>query len=183
MRRARTLRFGTVFTIALVVASCGDGPVTPATPPGPSESLLGSLLGSNVKVAKRTTRLAQDEVASEVIGSSGGTIRLEKAGLKVEIPQGALSSSTRITVTAPAGDLVGYHFEPSGLQFKKSLTMTQSTKNTEIGLLRSPFAAYFKGDLLPEVRALEILDLNVLALLGIVTWKVDHFSGYVIATD
>ena len=43
------------------------------------------------------------------------------------------------------------------------------------------FGAYFQGPLEPEVTALETLPLWLLRSLGL--FRIDHFSGYVIATN
>jgi hypothetical protein len=185
MRRSRFVALG-IFA-AMAMSGCGDAPLSP-TPPEANEALLG-LLGSSgqVEVLHRTTPLAQDEVVSETLGPFGGTISLPQAGLTIVVPVGALTSSTTITVTAPAGDLVGYHFQPHGLVFRKPLTAAQRTWGTDLGLLGAilspPFAAYFQGELQPTVEALEILNLNLLGLLGIAQFQISHFSGYVIATD
>jgi hypothetical protein len=183
--------FGALFTGAsFLIAGCSDLPTAP-TPDvaDPSYSLLNdltTLLQPNddheVRVLRRRVALDHDEVESAVIGPWGGTIRLEEAGLTVRVPMGALRGYTRITVTAPAGDLVGYYFAPHGLQFERPLTVSQDLFGTEgLGLLNGLSVAYFEGDLEPSVTALESLPLWLLRLLGI--FQVEHFSGYVIAVD
>lgn len=121
------------------------------------------------------------EVVTETIGYQGGIIRLPESGLTVVVPLGALRADTRITVTAPAGDLVGYYFEPHGLEFRRSVTLMQDMQLTDLLSLKSPSAAYFQGELEPEVRALESIALWLLRTLGV--FEIDHFSGYVIATN
>lgn len=184
MRRSRFVALGIFVTAA--TAGCGDAPLSP-TPPGANEALLGLLGAEQVEVVQRTTPLAQDEVVSRTIGPFGGTISLPEAGLSVVVPVGALTAPVTITVTAPAGDLVGYHFQPHGLVFSKPITASQRTFGTELGLLGGllspPFAAYFQGELQARVKALELLNVNVLGLLGIAEFQISHFSGYVIATD
>jgi hypothetical protein len=183
MRRRRLVTLGMFAAVAM--SGCGESPLAP--PPDSSEGLFSLLGGSTVEVVHRTTPLAQDEVVSRVVGPLGGTITLPRSGLTVVVPVGALTSSVEITVTAPAGDLVGYLFAPHGLVFRKPVIATQKVAGTDIGLLGSvldpPFAAYFQGGLLPQVQALEILRLNLLGLLGLVQFDIAHFSGYVIATD
>ena len=169
--------------ISAALSGCGDSPVAP--PPGSSEALLGS--ADKVEVVSRTAALSSDEVVSKVVGPAGGIITLPRSGLTVVGPVGALAAPVNITVTAPSGSLVGYHFEPHGLVFRKPLIATQKTSGTDIGLLNSvlspPFVAYFEGPLTSKVKALEVLNLNVLGLLGVVQFQIPHFSGYVIATD
>jgi len=188
------------FTAALLVGAsflitaCSESPTAPApVVEEPSYGLLGNLLGSltgrgsgeQVTVVKRDRPLSEDEVASKVIGYYGGTIHLPEAGLTVAFPWGAVRSPTRITVTAPAGNLVGYHFEPHGLRFRRDVTVVQDLRGTEadllgLGLSLNLTAAYFEGELQSEVTALESITLWLLRILGI--FKIDHFSGYVIAT-
>lgn len=189
MRVMRALRLGLMVGL-VALGACADVPTAPEpSAPTADLNLLGIELfeSSTVGVVRRTTPLATDEVVTKVIGYSGGVIRLPRAGLRVVVPRGAVLRNTRITITAPAGDLLGYHFEPHGTRFRRPLRATQTLAGTEIGLLEGildpPFAAYFEGGLLPEVQALEILDLNILGLLGVAHFQVPHFSGYVIATD
>lgn len=190
MSRRRTLFVALLTGASFVIAGCTDSPTEPALGiDDPAYSLLGDLTTlvrrapeHEATVLRRRVPLGRDEVASQVIGPWGGTIRLEEAGLTVRVPMGALRSYTRITVTAPAGDLVGYYFEPHGLQFDRPLTVSQDLFSTEaLGLLDGLSAAYFEGDLQPRVTALESLPLWLLRLLGV--FRIEHFSGYVIAVD
>jgi hypothetical protein len=169
------------------VFGCSDLPTAPQTDAvAPSNSLLGNLAGGltktpdHVAVLKRTVPLAQDEVASEVVGRLGGVIRLPRAGMTVLVPFGAVDRPMRITVTAPAGDLVGYQFEPHGLRFQRPLTVTQDLLSTQgLGLLSGLQVVYFDGDLKSTVSPLESLSLWLLNSLGI--YRIEHFSGYAIA--
>ena len=190
MPRARKLS-ALILGIALFLAGCADLPTAPQPEAAEPEygllgSLTGGLLGSGgndeVTVLRRTVPLAEDEVVSRVIGRWGGVIYLPNAGLTVTVPMGALDRDTRITVTAPAGDLVGYHFAPHGLEFDRDVTLTQNLLQTEgLGLLSGLSVAYFEGELEPTVTALEKLPIWLLRLLGI--FQIEHFSGYVIATN
>ena len=189
MPRARKLS-ALLLGIALFVVGCADLPTAPQPEAvEPEYGLLGSLTGGllgggsdEVTVLRRTVPLAEDEVVSQWVGRWGGVIYLPRAGLTVAIPMGALDRYTRITVTAPAGDLVGYHFAPHGLEFDRKVTVTQNLLKTEgLGLLSGLSVAYFEGELEPTVTALEALPIWLLRLLGI--FQIEHFSGYVIATN
>lgn len=178
-----------LFGASLFLTACSDLPTAPQSDaPDPSATLLGTWTGvltgsgqSEVTVLERNVPLAQDEVVSRVIGRLGGVIVLPRSGLTVVFPLGAVRTQTRITVTAPAGNLVGYHFAPHGLEFRQPVVVSQDILKTEgLGLLGLR-AAYFEGELAPSVTALEILPLWLLRVLGIFT--IDHFSGYVIATN
>jgi len=188
MPRVRTLP-ALFLGLTLFLVGCADLPTSPdAAADEPQPGLIGDLTGGlpggrsgEVTVLRRTVPLAQDEVASEVIGPWGGVLHLPEAGLTVVVPRGALDRATRITVTAPAGDLVGYHFAPHGLQFDRDLTVTQNLLTTQGLGLGGLSVAYFEGELEPTVSAVERLSLWVLRLLGV--FRVEHFSGYVIATN
>ncbi|HUF75028.1 MAG TPA: hypothetical protein VMM35_02060, partial [Longimicrobiales bacterium] len=72
------------------------------------------------------------------------------------------------------------------LHFDRSVTVRQDLSETEAStlthLLGGLKGAYFLGDLKPRVIALEILEIRLLDLLQ-AQFSIDHFSGYVIATD
>jgi hypothetical protein len=175
-------------TFALGACSDGSSPSSPV-PPEASPSLLGGLLGGGgsgssdeVDVLTRKVPLASGEVGSGRVGLLGTVIVLPKSGLTVVVPPLAAPLGTRITVTAPAGNLVGYHFEPSGMRFKLPLVLTQDlSKTNSSDLLKPLVGAYFQGELTPKVTALELLQLKVLNLVAVL--NVTHFSGYVIATE
>lgn len=194
MRTLRRSMFALVLGLALVtVPGCTDSPgATDPIVEEPSEGLLGGLLGLGggsqpVDVLKRTTPLASTEVVSQVVGPFGGIIHLPNAGLVVRVPLFALTQPTNITVTAPAGDLVGYHFQPHGLNFRRDVILLQNLADTEasalLGLGKNLQVAYFQGPLNPVVNALEILPIDIFGVLNLGRFKIDHFSGYVIATD
>ena len=172
--RTRTLLLGT----ALIVSACSDLPAEPQVEVPLSAGLLGDL-GGVVRVVTgilspvltRETPLSRDEVVSEMIGRNGGVIRLPHAGLTVNIPAGALSRSTRITVRAPAGDLLGYEFAPHGLQFNRPVTLTQDMSGRA-----DVEVVYFDGALQPTVEVLEVLP--VWATRNAAVFRIEHFSGY-----
>lgn len=184
----------TVFTVALAftASACTEGadPLAPSTTE--SEGLISSLwtgLVGPMEVVERTVALDDTLTATARIGRAGGVIEIPEAGLRFVVPRGALRRPTTITVTAPAGDLVGYEFAPHGLQFRRPARIVQSIQGTELEtmrfrLLRRARGAYFTGDLLPVINPLEIFDLDLLpGLGGDVSFDVDHFSGYVIAMN
>lgn len=199
MARMRTFLTTLFLGASLAIVGCADSPTAPqADGPDPtyevqdpSHGLLGDLVDildpnddqdqREVTVLERRVPLDRDEVVSQWVGRWGGVIRLPRAGLTVVVPWGALDEWTRITVTAPAGDLVGYHFEPHGLEFDRPITVTQDLLSTESLLNLDLSAVYFEGDLEPSVTALETLPLWLLRALGV--FRVEHFSGYVIAVN
>lgn len=192
MYRLRSFVGALAVGVLLVVAGCSDAPTALHEEPTDfeagllgadgdlTEALLG-LTGTDVTVLERSRPLTRTETATRTIGYWGGVIRLPDAGLTVVVPRGALRSRTAITVTAPAGDLVGYHFEPHGLEFQRSVTLVQDMTLTSLLDGRGLLGAYFQGPLEPTVAALEVLPLYLTQSSGIL--RIDHFSGYVIATN
>jgi hypothetical protein len=203
----RTPRFRALLLGAFTfVAACSDLPTAPEVPelqPVAQNGLLGDLLGVVVgtvggtvdtlvdvvvgilsPVLTRENPLTRDEVVTQTVGRWGGTIRLRRAGLTVTIPPGALRTNTRITVKAPAGDLLGYEFAPHGLQFDRPVILTQEVDVPEGGLE----VVYFDGDLQPTVGVLEVLPVATFRDRAV--FSIEHFSGYafrrrgyVVATD
>ena len=188
--------------VVAVVAACSDNPTsTPRSPEGidgiedpVDEKGSGGPVdetgddSGEATVLKRTTPLDQDESVTRTIGPLGGTIGLPGAGLTLAFPPLALSEPTAITLLAPAGDLVGYHFEPHGLEFQVPVMAVQQLGGTEVPLLGVVLglglqAVYFEGDLTPAVQVLETLPLHPVGTGGAGVFHVTHFSGYVIATN
>ena len=81
-------------------------------------------------VLKRLVALPADVSQSVTIGPSGGEIKINETGGKIEIPAGALSAPTLITMKASAGFNVAYDFEPHGLVFAKPVKIQQSLAGT-----------------------------------------------------
>jgi hypothetical protein len=184
------LPFGVAVAV-FAIAGC-DGAVPTDTGASAAEveqraTLMDRLhVDREVNVLVRTLALESPLGVTRVIGLEGGVIEIPEAGLSVSIPGGALARPTEITVTAPAGDLVGYLFAPHGLTFERPVSIRQDLSHTRAtlldGLLGRFSGAYFTGELDARVRALEILDLSIID--GILAqFRIDHFSGYVIATD
>ena len=171
-------------TMAIFAIGCVDLPTSPASrvgvaPGTPASDLLGD--SSGVEVIRRQTPLAEDVVVTHTIGLLGGVIEVPDAGLVVVVPPLALLTPTAITVVAPAGDLVGYHFYPEGLTFGVPLIARQSLLGTEQPAGANLVAAFVEGDLAPTMEALELLPIDVAGPLA--SFPIHHFSGYVVATD
>jgi hypothetical protein len=163
--------------IALVVSGCGDrsltsAPESPASPP--QASLIGDLLGATGLLQCSALPYAS---ATQTIGSAGGTIRVGPHTLTV--PAGALSSPVAITGALVTGRGVNaVHFQPEGLRFERSASLTLSYANCSL-----------LGRLLPKRIAYVSDGLSILSyLLSIdnlfakqVTGRVDHFSNYAVA--
>ena len=73
-----------------------------------------------------------DQSASAVIGPDGGTLSIPGSDFSMDIPSGALTSATTITVVAKGGAYVAYEMLPHGLRFLKPVTAVQGLQNTAI---------------------------------------------------
>jgi hypothetical protein len=188
------MRVSSLRTIALsllvVAAGCGQDATAPAAS---SLKAMASLLGSpaTVAVITRNVPLAAPISASATIGALGGVINLPGAGLKVVVPALAVTSPTRLTVTALAGSQVAYEFEPHGTRFLVPLIATQNLVGTSAlngGLLPAPlFTGYFSSvsDLNPlngTGLVSELLGTSVSLLTKTAVFPIPHFSGWLIAT-
>ena len=110
----------------------------------------------------------------------------------MKIPSGALELEDRetiaITVTALAGGDVAYTFEPHGLTFREALTVEQDSRVTTEGkhpdksalegaYFRDPSLVHEGSALVSEFRPTSF-DVNGHKL----SWAVEHFSGYLLAS-
>jgi len=191
--RLRLLTISATITAALLAYGCANDSITaPASTPvaaaaAASPSLLGSLLGQTTTVTPLLRKTPITSVtASATIGPLGGVLALPSAGLTVVVPPLAVTTATKMSVTAVAGSSVAYEFEPHGIKFTVPLVATQSLKGTQAqsgGSINplSLFAGYFPDSKqITSVSELLNLNVNVLGQTSVLTiW---HFSGYIIAT-
>jgi len=167
-----------------------DGPTAPRLSADPSAGLLSSLEGSLVSkdALVRNTTLANDITVTADIGTEGGTLAIPAAGFQLIVPPGAVVSRTVFTVTALSGNLVAYEFGPHRLKFRVPLRATQDLSNTRWRplSLKPLVAGYFleRSDLdQTSATALvsEVIEGVTIPLSKQFKWRIDHFSGYVVA--
>jgi hypothetical protein len=143
-------------------------------------------------VLKRNTSLKQNVSASAVIGSKGGSIRIDAAGVQITFPAGALNQDTLITVTAFKGSDVAYDFQPHGLVFGKPVMIQQSLAGTWVEtypqLLTGLHGAYYDTDLASAFvdagKYFAKIKENQLGYTddpSQVRFYVGHFSGYLVS--
>jgi hypothetical protein len=181
----------------VMLAGCADGPSAPAAPLAPSDapssgllsSVLGAVVGDLASVLQRPTALSAPVQATALIGSEGGTLTLPGTGLTLRVPAGAVRRPTQFSITAPAGRGIWYEFGPSGSKFDVPLVITQALPSTLLGgLLGGPKldAVYFADGTLNEktgtALAKEIIPITVNATGTLASFKVTHFSGYMVST-
>jgi hypothetical protein len=187
---------------AIVLLACGD--FTRSTSPAPSQAKLVAVRSSFSLVASGSKAHAGrwgpghsrvEQTASAVIGPDGGALSLPGSDFTMNIPSGALSAPTTITVVAKAGSHVAYEMLPHGLQFLKPVTATQGLQNaatygTDAG--NGVRTAY-----LPEGRdGIDVDDSATPSELEAATtyfgaakvaeshvWIINHFSRYILISN
>ncbi|MFL5483074.1 MAG: hypothetical protein ACJ8AK_12915 [Gemmatimonadaceae bacterium] len=205
MLRLRLFRsFGSLVG-ALLIASCADpalqsltAPLDAAAAKGPgSGSVTSSINNAAADLELHAlwwSNKGKTQVkVSQRVDQSGGRISIPETGFTMDIPAGALGSALTITVTADE-KYVAYKMEPTGTQFKKDVTITQSLRNTTVAgqpLRTSIFAAYISDDkvkLSGKVPVLEIEPSTTIfsplnaRLPEAQVWIIRHFSRYMLAS-
>ncbi|HEX3532852.1 MAG TPA: hypothetical protein VHT23_01455 [Gemmatimonadaceae bacterium] len=122
---------------AIVLFACGD--YTRATSPALSQAKLVAVRtpfslvegGSKARAVRWGPAHSRvEQTASAVIGPEGGTVSLPGSDFTMNIPSGALSAPTTITIVSKAGSHVAYEMLPHGLQFLRPVTAIQGLQNT-----------------------------------------------------
>ena len=179
MKRARFFTPALLVVLAATILSCGDPASNGPNGITPQADLLGGLLGTTTSLVKSLGLLkckATYAQTTQTVGKAGGVITVGPH--KLSIPYGALDGPVTITATAPKGNVNLVEFEPAGLVFKKTASLTMSYANCDL-----------LGSLLPKRIAYTDDALNILEyLLSIdnlfaqkVTGGLKHFSGYAVA--
>lgn len=168
----------TAVVLAVALACTPDAPTQPSAVPNldVTGTVTGTtdLLGGPVHGLLSCTT-TQSYSSSARIGSAGGTLQVGPHTLVV--PKGALGATVKISATAPAGDIVQVHFEPAGLKFAKSTTLSLSYAQCGLQLLPPLRIVYIDGNR----SILEILPSAINLLNQSVTGPVSHFSNYALA--
>jgi hypothetical protein len=189
VRRAGML----ALALAFATACSPERAAAPTSVQAPVAAASGDLLGTVTSTLgltsknglQRTTALAAPITVQQTIGIYGGTLSIPAAGVSVYVPAGAVSRPTLITMTARAGTLVAYDFEPHGIVFNKPLVFTQRLSGTKVSILQAPLLKlgyYSDPSLLGQTTAL-VSDL-IGGLINVLTWTftapIKHFSGYIV---
>jgi len=181
------------------LVGCADtttDPVAPLAPSAqPSNSLLGLNLGGTstsqtVYGALWKTPLTSNLQTTASIGPLGGVLTLPATGLTVVVPPGAVLKQTTFGVTALAGRVVAYDFQPAGTRFLLPLVVTQSSDRVEMNAplvgLSVMRPGYFRSatdinQTSGQATVAEVLPQVTIDLLGNMVFTVPHFSGYIVS--
>ncbi|MFL5608137.1 MAG: hypothetical protein ACJ8AD_16920 [Gemmatimonadaceae bacterium] len=208
-KTAHTYRGGVA---ALIIAAagamaCGDQmlPSAPAlTPAAPSMEKGSDKLRLRAAILRRVRPLQADEASCRLIDPARArretTVALRKAGLRVSFPSNSVSAPTRVCLTAHAGELLTYTFEPHGLHFNVPIVVHQDLHGTTAfhnpRLAEGMLAGYLLNGVSADVDAdgvgqfEETFTTSVFDDGGVQTrttparasFSTLHFSGYALAS-
>ena len=209
MIRNRLLRSLVALTGAILIASCADSVVTNPTSPAPADVVAShnSGHGNSVSLGDATDaaglelravwwKKSQKDLVrvSRTIDQAGGVISIPQTGLTIEFPAGALDKALTITVTVDE-KYVAYKMEPSGTQFLKDVTVTQSLATTTLfgsPLRNQLYAAYIADDRIKLSGKVPVIEIEpsktIFSVLNPLlpqaqVWVIRHFSRYMLASD
>lgn len=157
---------------AMVGLSCGDPSRPPA--PRPQTDLTGPLRWATGLLQCSPLPDASD---TQTIGPEGGTLHVGAHTLS--IPAGALDAPVTITAVAPSDNVNRIHFEPEGLAFQQSASLTMDYANCDLtGTIPLPKRIVYTT---AELEILEYLRSIDNPPSHTVTGRLDHFSDYAVA--
>lgn len=142
----------------------------------------------SVDGVRREHALAKDVTVQAVIGPRGGSLEIPEAGFTLVVPRGAVTSATRFSVTALAGDLLAYEFGPSGSVFPIPLEGTQDMRATNVRKLPRHAElrlGYFvtPSDVDATSHRAAVAQEQTVEVLGggqRLGFQIPHFSGWII---
>lgn len=193
MLRLRLFRSFGAFVGALLIASCADPALQGLTGPSVVADKGGGGTQSGLHALWWDNEYQSQVSVSQQVGPSGGTITIAATGFTMVIPSGALSSTLTITVTADTR-YVAYKMEPTGTQFQKDVTVTQSLSNTSIGgasLQNQIYAAYIADDSTSLSGKIPVAEIEPSTTIfssptsrvpQAQVWIIRHFSRYMLAS-
>lgn len=180
------------FLLALAsLGTAGCAIESPTAPPiGQSATTLvtDALSGLITKdVLTRKKALTKDITVAATIGKEGGRLTIPAAGFELVIPPGAVGTRTKFTVTAVRGTLVAYEFGPHGTQFAVPLRARQDLSVTNWRPLGPTLVSgyFLERSHLDQGAATALVSEVISGLTDPLAkqfgWRIEHFSGYVVA--
>ncbi|MGZ3331443.1 MAG: hypothetical protein ACXU9O_10370 [Gemmatimonadaceae bacterium] len=202
MSSHHAFRYLALAVSAAAVISCGDyaGITSPSQPKLlPPTRIVGASFafvtgGSVAKAMKWAPSHSKvDQTVSAVVGPDGATLSLPGADFSMNIPAGALTAPTTITVVSRAGSYVVYDMLPHGLRFAVPVTAVQGLSTVAgygTSASNSVRFAYlsqaneqvaFDGSVSPvELEAATTYYYGVQPVAETHSWIVNHFSRYIL---
>jgi ZU5 domain len=181
-----------VATLAFSTACSSDTLLAPDV--APQQGRIGDLLGGATGLLMPAKALTRDVAIAPMTRSftfdkNGGKIEIREAGLRIDIPSGAIPGNTlTITVHVLPGKAVAYDFQPHGTNFRKPLQFRQDLAGTSWD--DSRFKGALMGGYFKDKSQLNLLTGIALVdeLLPIVIkshearFDIRHFSGYMVSS-
>jgi hypothetical protein len=193
-KRLTSAHLAILIAAAVVVACAGDQAlVSPRLGGGaPPLGAVADSAGTRVHPVQRQDALVNDRSWSFDVGPEGTLVRDGPTGLTIDVPPGAVASSTHITVIALKGTPLAYRFEPHGLQFAAPVRLVQSLRQLKVRYdplgIPALFGGYFADDSLSidavtgEARVIEVLPVRIDIKGQAALLDIRHFSGYTVAS-
>jgi hypothetical protein len=202
MSSHHAFRYLALAVSAAAVISCGDyaGITSPTQsrllPPtrtvGASFAFVAG--GSIAKAVKWGPSHAKvDQTVSAVVGPDGASLSLPGADFSMNIPAGALSTPTAITIISRAGSYVVYDMLPHGLRFAVPVTAVQGLSTVSgygtsaSNNIRSAYLSQANqqvavdGSVSPvELEAATTYYYGTQPVAETHLWIVNHFSRYIL---
>ena len=202
MSSHRAFRYLALAVSAAASISCGDyaGITSPTqskllSPTRTVGAYFAFVSGGSVAKAVKwgPSHSKVDQTVSAVVGPDGATLSLPGADFSMNIPAGALSTPTAITIVSRAGSYVVYDMLPHGLRFAVPLTATQGL-STVAGYgtsasdnIRSAYLSQaneqvaIDGSVSPvELEAATTYYYGAQPVAETHLWSVNHFSRYIL---
>jgi hypothetical protein len=188
-----------VAALTILATACGDATTSPTASAAPSTPRLSTVATTTTLTPAqgllRTTPLAANVVVVKTLSSGGGGISIPGTDFQLQVPNGAFAGkSMTFTITAYAGNVVAYDFQPHGVVFLKPLKAVQQLGHTNWKSFNLPAGYYpaWSGAYFADSTQLNLSTgaalINEFMPGGVnvggatMTWDIPHFSGYMIAT-
>lgn len=179
----RTLTFPLAAIVGAILALGLGCSADRTTAPAPAASAVvapsatASHYGRDNQPARLVACSRRPEASdTELVGRRGGTLRF--GGNSLEIPEGALDHTVRITArVVPNVDYLLVEFEPSGLRFDRPVTLSLNVAGCALPYGSDPEVVYVGHD----GRVLERIEAAFARWWHRVSAPIQHFSGYSIA--
>jgi hypothetical protein len=201
-----------VLSALVALSCSDQSPTGPIVPETTEDGLLTGLVGGGiVNPVVRVIGFASDPAGidvtgvrwapshvsrvrsvSAIIGPAGGILTILGSDFGIVFPAGAVLVPTAITITSDASGYVSYDMQPHGLSFARPVTVTQGLSNTAVygtPAALTVFGAYFPQDLFDLTGLLKALEIELTTIYSgpsgraeAETWKLNHFSRYMLSS-